>query len=202
MVGSSPPASAAKRRSFAALNLPDEGVNTVDGAVNTSRSLVHGRMVAAGVAPDQDQSGTAAGITTALVSGPLLRGAAVLLRTVLTKAASPTDASLGTIGVMISARFNPFEGDGSTVATASNFTVKNAAMPPAQQCSLPEYRRAPVGSGRGTDDGTGFFVSSLGGLSAPTGLTTPWTLTGFADEVGFELGEQIAWSDHTWNTCT
>ena len=28
--------------------------------------------------------------------------------------------------------------------------------------------------------------------SAPTGLTTPWTLTGFADEVGFELGDQIA----------
>lgn len=48
--------------------------------------------------------------------------------TVPTKAASPTDASLGTIGVMISgaALFNPFEGDGSTVAMASNFTVKNA----------------------------------------------------------------------------
>ena len=48
--------------------------------------------------------------------------------TVPTKAASPTDASLGTIGVMISgaALFNPYEGDGSTVAMASNFTVKNA----------------------------------------------------------------------------
>lgn len=219
MVGSSPPASAAKRRSFAALNLPDEGVNTVDGAVNTSRSLVHGRMVAAGVAPDQDQSGTAAGITTALVSGPLLRGAAVLLRPdgtltcrchgcshaasrqnflvivvlgfggfalpacsisgsdITTAAvvaverqaeyalpnvavAFPTRRprppglirqlgratttrfqpfrrrpgrlpmpALAPSGVMISgaARFNPLEGDGSMVATASNFTVKNAA---------------------------------------------------------------------------
>ena len=48
--------------------------------------------------------------------------------TVPTKNASPTDASLGTIGVMISgaALFNPYEGDGSTVAMASNFTVKNA----------------------------------------------------------------------------
>ena len=38
-----------------------------------------------------------------------------------------TAASLGTIGVMISgaALFNPYEGDGSTVATASNFTVLN-----------------------------------------------------------------------------
>ncbi len=46
-----------------------------------------------------------------------------------TKAASPTSTSLGTIGVMISgaALFNPYEGDGVTVAMASNFTVKNAA---------------------------------------------------------------------------
>ncbi len=46
-----------------------------------------------------------------------------------TKAASPTSTSLGTIGVMISgaALFNPYEGDGTTVAMASNFTVKNAA---------------------------------------------------------------------------
>ena len=38
---------------------------------------------------------------------------------------SPTPASLGTIGVMISgaALFNPYEGDGTTVAIASNFTV-------------------------------------------------------------------------------
>jgi hypothetical protein len=45
-----------------------------------------------------------------------------------TKAASPTSTSLGTIGVMISgaALFNPYEGDGSTVALANNFTVKNA----------------------------------------------------------------------------
>ena len=44
------------------------------------------------------------------------------------KAASTTPTSLGTIGVMISgaALFNPYEGDGSTVATAENFTVKNA----------------------------------------------------------------------------
>jgi len=41
----------------------------------------------------------------------------------------PTSTSLGTIGVMISgaALFNPYEGDGSTVATASNFTVTNAS---------------------------------------------------------------------------
>lgn len=46
-----------------------------------------------------------------------------------TKAAAPTSTSLGTIGVMISgaALFNPYEGDGTTVAMASNFTVKNAA---------------------------------------------------------------------------
>jgi len=46
-----------------------------------------------------------------------------------TKAATTTSTSLGTIGVMISgaALFNPYEGDGSTVATASNFTVKNSA---------------------------------------------------------------------------
>ena len=41
----------------------------------------------------------------------------------------PTSTSLGTIGVMISgaALFNPYEGDGTTVATASNFTVLNDA---------------------------------------------------------------------------
>jgi hypothetical protein len=46
-----------------------------------------------------------------------------------TKAAKPTSTSLGTIGVMISgaALYNPYEGDGSTVATANNFTVKNAS---------------------------------------------------------------------------
>ena len=46
-----------------------------------------------------------------------------------TFADSPTDASLGAIGVMISgaALFNPYEGDGATVATQSNFSVKNAA---------------------------------------------------------------------------
>jgi hypothetical protein len=46
-----------------------------------------------------------------------------------TKAATTTSASLGSIGVMISgaALFNPYEGDGTTVATASNFTVKNSA---------------------------------------------------------------------------
>lgn len=44
------------------------------------------------------------------------------------KAAGTTPTSLGTIGVMISgaALFNPYEGDGSTVAAAGNFTVKNA----------------------------------------------------------------------------
>ncbi len=45
-----------------------------------------------------------------------------------TQAAAPTDTSLGTIGLMISgaALFNPYEGDNSTVAAASNFTVKNS----------------------------------------------------------------------------
>ncbi len=43
-----------------------------------------------------------------------------------TKASSPTAANLGVIGVMISGAslFNPFEGDGVTVATQSNFSVK------------------------------------------------------------------------------
>jgi YHYH protein len=46
-----------------------------------------------------------------------------------TKAATPTSTSLGTIGVMISgaALFNPYEGDGTTVAMANNFTVQNAS---------------------------------------------------------------------------
>ena len=46
-----------------------------------------------------------------------------------TMATSKTKTSLGVIGVMISGAglFNPFEGDNSTVATASNFTVKNAS---------------------------------------------------------------------------
>ncbi len=44
------------------------------------------------------------------------------------KASSTTPASLGVIGVMISgaALFNPYEGDGTTVATQSNFSVKNS----------------------------------------------------------------------------
>jgi hypothetical protein len=45
------------------------------------------------------------------------------------KAATVTSGSLGTIGVMISGAslFNPYEGDGKTVALASNFTVKDSA---------------------------------------------------------------------------
>ena len=44
------------------------------------------------------------------------------------RAAAPTSTSLGTIGVMISgaALFNPYEGDGVTIAMASNFTVRNS----------------------------------------------------------------------------
>jgi YHYH protein len=44
-----------------------------------------------------------------------------------TKANKTTSTSLGTIGVMISgaALFNPYEGDGKTVATASNFFLKD-----------------------------------------------------------------------------
>jgi hypothetical protein len=46
-----------------------------------------------------------------------------------TMADEPTSASLGVIGVMISGAslFNPYEGDGSTVATQSNFSVKGSA---------------------------------------------------------------------------
>ena len=46
-----------------------------------------------------------------------------------TKASSTTSTSLGIIGYMISGAslFNPYEGDGSTVATASNFSVKNSS---------------------------------------------------------------------------
>ena len=42
-----------------------------------------------------------------------------------TKAATPTATNLGVIGVMISGAslFNPYEGDGRTVATQSNFSV-------------------------------------------------------------------------------
>ena len=45
------------------------------------------------------------------------------------KVDAPTSTSLGVIGVMISgaALFNPYEGDGATVATKSNFSVKDAA---------------------------------------------------------------------------
>lgn len=45
------------------------------------------------------------------------------------RAATPTPTNLGTIGVMISGAslFNPYEGDGVTVATQSNFSVKGAS---------------------------------------------------------------------------
>ncbi len=45
-----------------------------------------------------------------------------------TKAAETTPTSLGVIGVMISGAslFNPYEGDNATVATQSNFSVKDA----------------------------------------------------------------------------
>lgn len=53
---------------------------------------------------------------------------AYTITTTPTFAAAPTDTSLGAIGLMISGAtlFNPYEGDGSTVAAASNFSVKNA----------------------------------------------------------------------------
>jgi len=46
-----------------------------------------------------------------------------------TPAAKTTSTSLGAIGVMISgaALFNPYEGDNSTVALASNFSVKDSS---------------------------------------------------------------------------
>ena len=52
----------------------------------------------------------------------------VQIRLVPKKAATPTSTNLGTIGGMISgaAPFIPNEGDGTTVAMASNFAVKNA----------------------------------------------------------------------------
>jgi len=45
-----------------------------------------------------------------------------------TKSAKPTSASLGPIGVMIygAALFNPYEGDGKSVATLDNFTMNNS----------------------------------------------------------------------------
>jgi hypothetical protein len=45
-----------------------------------------------------------------------------------TKSAKPTSTSLGPIGVMISGAvlFNPYEGDGKSVATLDNFTLKNS----------------------------------------------------------------------------
>jgi YHYH protein len=45
-----------------------------------------------------------------------------------TKSAKPTSTSLGAIGVMISGSvlFNPYEGDGKSVATLDNFTLKNS----------------------------------------------------------------------------
>ncbi len=45
-----------------------------------------------------------------------------------TKSAKPTSTSLGAIGVMISGAvlFNPYEGDGKSVATLDNFTLKNS----------------------------------------------------------------------------
>jgi YHYH protein len=45
-----------------------------------------------------------------------------------TKAAKPTSTSLGSIGVMLSGAtlFNPYEGDGKSVATKDNFTLKNS----------------------------------------------------------------------------
>jgi hypothetical protein len=45
-----------------------------------------------------------------------------------TKASKTTSTSLGAIGLMISGAvlFNPYEGNGTTVATMNNFTVKNA----------------------------------------------------------------------------
>jgi YHYH protein len=45
-----------------------------------------------------------------------------------TKSAKPTSTSLGPIGVMISGAslFNPYEGDGKSIATLDNFTLKNS----------------------------------------------------------------------------
>jgi hypothetical protein len=45
-----------------------------------------------------------------------------------TKSAKPTSTSLGAIGVMTSGAvlFNPYEGDGKTIATLDNFTLKNS----------------------------------------------------------------------------
>jgi YHYH protein len=45
-----------------------------------------------------------------------------------TKSAKPTSTSLGAIGVITSGAvlFNPYEGDGKTIATLDNFTLKNS----------------------------------------------------------------------------
>jgi hypothetical protein len=44
------------------------------------------------------------------------------------KSAKPTSTSLGSIGVMISGAslFNPYEGDGKSIAMLDNFTIKNS----------------------------------------------------------------------------
>ncbi len=92
-----------------------------DGLPNHSRQAEYALPNAGVRVPDASTATAGADPTTA-------QSYDYSIPTVPTKAASPTDASLGTIGVMISgaALFNPYEGDGSTVAMASNFAVKNA----------------------------------------------------------------------------
>ncbi len=93
-----------------------------DGVPNHDRQAEYAVPTAGARVPDASSAVAAADPTVAqsydftITTTPML-------------ADEPTSTSLGTIGVMISgaALFNPYEGDGSTVATASNFTVRNDA---------------------------------------------------------------------------
>ena len=93
-----------------------------DGLPNHSRQAEYALPNAGVMVPGADSAYAGADPTTA-------QSYSFKIPTNPQKAATTTSSSLGTIGIMISgaALFNPYEGDGSTVALSSNFTVKNAA---------------------------------------------------------------------------
>ena len=93
-----------------------------DGLPNHERDAEYAVPNGGGMVPD-------ASTATAVADPTKAQSYDYSMTMVPTFADSPTDASLGAIGVMISgaALFNPYEGDGATVATQSNFSVKNAA---------------------------------------------------------------------------
>ena len=93
-----------------------------DGIPNHERQAEYALPNGGGDVPSADTASAAPDPTT-------VQDYSFAIPTSPVKADESTPASLGTIGIMISgaALFNPYEGDGATVATASNFTVKNAA---------------------------------------------------------------------------